>query len=162
MERSKFLRNRFYNRSDLSDLRLHPPGDHDTFPPAAGHHGGHKRFVFPLPNLQFPIRLKICILLNWKGFPGQRGFLDFQIPGFDQPQVGRNLHSRFEQHHIPVGQLCGGNPADLSAPADMRFRACQLFQRIKGFLGLSLLDHPHRRIEHDDNSNDDCVTKFFQ
>ncbi len=42
------------------------------------------------------------------------------------------------------------------------FWRCHLLQSLQGLLGLTLLNHPHRRIKHDDGHDDDGFNRIPQ
>jgi hypothetical protein len=101
-------------------------------------------------------------LLDGGALPGELALDGLQLGHRHQPQVGRDLVPRLEQHQVARHQLPRVGVHDLAATADLAAGGGELHQRVEGLLGLALLIEADEGVDDDDGEDGDGVAEARQ
>ena len=98
-------------------------------------------------------RQYVGVLVHRDGFAGQRRFVYLELGDFDQPQVGRHLVARLQQHDVTRYQGLCLHLQHLAAAHHRRLRRCQPLQRCQRLVGTPGLNKTDGCIEQHDDQN---------
>ncbi len=144
---------------DLADLGKRP-GRHDhagTSP--AGHRRAGEGHVGSLAQRQLLVEHR-QLLGDRQGLPGQQRFVNRQVPGAGQAQVGRDPAARFEQDDVTGNQLFGGNLLLATLPSHPGTDAEQALQGGGALFRFPFLKGPQQGVEQDDGEDEDRVCQL--
>ncbi len=153
LERRRLLGEGLNHRGDQADLGQHTGADDDAAAAAVGDQRPHEGGVALIADGNVFRQHGAGVLLGGVRFAGEGGFLDAQVDGFHQAQIGRDVIAGLEQDDIAGHQLARRNPGAVAVAHDLRLRSRQAPQGRQGFLGAPLLDDPQDGIEDDDRQD---------
>ena len=102
------------------------------------------------------------ILLHGQGFPGERGFLNFETLGIGKTKIGGNLAAGIQKNNVAGNQIACG---DLPRSAVLQYDGagtCHFLQGVQRALGFALLNHANHCVDQDHRQNDGSVTVFSE
>lgn len=115
LQRGLFFFVVFEEAGDRADLGVHASGDDDAATAAVSDGGTHEGHAAPLGEGGFG-RQGGRVLVDRHRFAGERGFFDFEVDGFDEPEVGRHEVAGFEEDDVAGNELAGGYRYDSAVP----------------------------------------------
>ena len=93
---------------------------------------------------------------------GQRRFLDPQVRGAQQPEIGGNAVARFGQHDVADRQAFGGNGQPPSVAQDRRLAGQHGANGLERLFRPAFLDEADRGVDEDDGEDDHGVKNVAQ
>jgi len=114
---------------DAANLGAAPGRRDHARDPSRQHRGAGVEHVAPVAERRIGREHGIGLLGGRQGFAGQQGFIDAQLPGAEQAQVGRHQSAGNQAHHIARDQLGGLDPARHAVAQDHRELAHQDVER---------------------------------
>jgi hypothetical protein len=102
------------------------------------------------------------VLLHRDRFPGERGLVHREAPGFDDPGVGGDPPAPVQDDDVAGDHLLHGHISLPAAPDHGSARLGEHVERLYGLLGLQLVAHLHRYEGDDDREYGDGVLRLAQ
>ena len=145
-------------RGHLAQLGVHAGGHHQAACPAMRGRGALEGHVGAVAQRAHILGGQGLRLLGYgDGLAREGRFIHLQLRNLDQPQVGRNLVARLQQHDVARHQRRGGHHLHGSAAQHRGVRRRQLAQRRHGLVGAPGLNKADDGIEHHDHQDDQRV-----
>ena len=129
---------------------------------AVGHRGALEAQVDAVAQRQLVADQGFGAFLDGDRFARQRRLIDLELRRLQQPQVGRNLVARLQQHDVARHQVGGGHGLRLATPQYLRLRGGQLAQRRNRLVGPPRLREADHRVQHHDDDDDEGIDPFAQ
>ncbi len=142
---------------DETDLGVHARAGHEPLAASVGDQRAHEGGVLAVAQRYFLVQHHPGILLDRHRFAGQRGLLDLEIDALDQPQIGGNIVSGFQQHDVAADDLAARNRHLLAVADDLGIRGGHLLQGRERLFRLRFLDDADHRVEHHDEHDGDGI-----
>ncbi len=142
--------------SDFSELSIRASSEHNCGGLSGNHGGAGEQDVFP-PGDVFA-RSRAGFPHQRQRFPGDRGVVDVDSEGFNEPAVGRNMVTLFQQKDIPWHQLLRGQLNYRTLAHHFGARGKQFAQRVERLLHAMFL--PKGKSPADQDDRDDGIPEF--
>ena len=123
LKRGGLIRRIVEHAGDISHLGLHAGFRDDTASAAIGDNRSHVAAVDAVAQAGVFCKNSGSVLFHGNGFSRESGFVNFQVDGFNQPQVGGNIIACFQDGNISGHHVGGRNLYDLSAAQNLCVRA---------------------------------------
>ena len=106
-QRRLLLGRRGQHSGDLPNLGVAADGRHQHHSAAVRHRGVHEGHVHLVAGAEVGVGQRGRLLRRRRALPGQRGFVDVQRAGLDDPAVGGHIVTGGEQHQVADDDLLG-------------------------------------------------------
>ena len=133
---------------DMADLRAHAGLRDDHLAPPAGDGRVHVGQARPVAERDVLAGNGVDRLADGQALARERGLLDLEGRGDDDPAVGGDAVPRLDQDHVARHELLGVDLDRLAVAPDAGDRLHHLGQRLDARLGLRLLAQADDRVEH--------------
>ena len=162
LERGGFVGRIVEHAGDISHLGLHAGFRDDAASASVGDDRAHVAAVDAVAQACVFGKDSGCVLFYGNGFSRERGLVDFQVDGFNQPQVGGNIVACFQNGDISRNYIGGRHLHDLSAAENLRVRACHFLQRLQRVARLVFLVNAQEGVQDNDGKDDDALQRLSQ
>ena len=127
-QRWRHLSGGAHSGCDLPDLGRRANRRYYSAATAARYHGARVHHRDARGRHRLRRQRRPGILGDRSRFAGQHRFVDFKVPGFEQPDVGRDQQTPFDRHQIARHQVLRRNAITPAAPAHHRPHRDQVAQ----------------------------------
>lgn len=163
IEADHLARQRRLQRLHLRDQAVDPPelggwsSRDDQAQPATGSDQG-SRIGHAMTVANPRVRRDLCRdLVGWDGFPGQRRFINAQVDGLEQAQIGRHPVARTQPHDVAWHQRLGGDLDPVFIAPDMGVRRKHLADAFKRLFRFTLLNEADDGVDQNHREDDGRV-----
>ena len=106
LEDGRLALRRLHLRRDAADLRLHAGAGYQHAPPPTHHNRAAVRHAEPLGQRRVGGH-RLCVLADGQALAGERRFVDAQVDAADDPSVGGDARTFFQQHDVSGNEHLG-------------------------------------------------------
>ena len=142
---------------DAAHLGGHPRGGEDHPAPARRDHGAADDHVAPLRQRRFRGKGPAGLLVDREGFPRHGGFIRLELGRPEDPAVGGDAVSRFQEDQVPGDQGAALQKQLLPASDHPALGGGELLEGFQGLAGVVLLGDGDDRVEDHDQQDDGGV-----
>ena len=152
----------FKQAGDAAHLGLHPGCGDDGRRRAVGDAAPRVHHIHAVAERRFLVHGGVGVLFCRNRLAGQRRLLAFQARAAQQPRVGGDEVARFQLQNVAGHQQRSVDDLLPAVAQHARMRGGHAFERVQRLFGLAFLQHPHHRVEHDDQQDQPRLEKLHR